>query len=73
MKREWRVRRQLQPTMDATRRWDQVYQHLLEWTLASEAVPTLRPFRSPAGREISDEHGHLCPGIDEPSDPVANH
>ena len=33
MKRQWKVRRQFQLTKDAERRWDQAYQHLLEWTL----------------------------------------
>ena len=35
MKQQWRVRRQFQSTSDAERRWDQAYQHLLGWTLAS--------------------------------------
>src|SRR5215510_5219757 len=33
MQRQWKVRRQFQPTTNAERRWDQAYQHLLEWTL----------------------------------------
>jgi hypothetical protein len=74
MKREWRVRRQLQATTDAARRWDQAYQHLLGWTLASETVCYLPPpFRAPAETEIRYEDGHLCSGIDEPSDPGSNH
>jgi hypothetical protein len=31
MKRQWIVRRRFQLTKDAQRRWDQAYQHLLEW------------------------------------------
>src|SRR6516164_5191750 len=51
MKRQWKVRRQFQPTTNAERRWDQAYQHLLEWTLPIDRVrdqvasfrPTVRP------------------------------
>lgn len=71
MKRHWQVRRQLQPTADVERRWDQAYQHLLGWTLASQ--PALLPFRSPAETEIRYENGDLCSGIDQSSDPVSNH
>jgi len=41
MKRHWQIRRQFQPTADGARRWDQVYQSLLQWTTptAPSAVP----------------------------------
>jgi hypothetical protein len=73
MKRQWRVR-QFQSTTDAERRWDQAYQHLLRWTLASEPVSALLPpFRSPASTEVRDEDGDLCARVDEPSDSGSNY
>jgi len=51
MKRQWKVRRQFQPTTNAERRWDRAYQHLLEWTLPIDPVPDqLASFRPPLGR-----------------------
>jgi hypothetical protein len=50
MNRQWKVRRQFQLTKDAQRRWDQAYQHLLEWTqpnnLYSVPLPSLRAVRN---------------------------
>jgi len=73
MKRQRKVRRQFQPTTDAERRWDQAYQHLLEWTLQINPVSALQPsFRPPAEAEVRDEDRDLYAGIDKPSDSGAN-
>ena len=56
MRRQWKVRRQFQLTKDAERRWDQAYQHLLEWTLPNKPdsvlLPSFRPLASRGGGEI---------------------
>ena len=72
MKRLWKVRRQFQPTTNAERRWDQAYQHLLEWTLPIDPVrDQLASFRSPV--EVRDEDRDLSASVDKPSDPGPNH
>ena len=74
MKRQWKVRRQFQPTTHAERRWDQAYQHLLEWTLPNDPVSDLlASFRPPAEAEVRYEDCDLSAGIDKPSDPGSNH
>ena len=74
MKRQWKVRRQFQPTTNAERRWDQAYQHLLEWSLPNDPVPDLlASFRPPAETELRYEDCDLFAGIDKPSDPGSNH
>jgi hypothetical protein len=74
MKRQWRVRRQFLPVPDGAQRWDQAYQHLLQWRLAN--VPRVVP-PSPEGffpkQEESDEHGNLCARLDRPADPGPDH
>jgi hypothetical protein len=73
MKRQWRVRRQLQSTADAERRWDRTYQHLLEWTLPSEPVSALvPPLRSASRMEARYENGSLSARVDEPSNAGAD-
>ena len=63
MKRHWQLRRQFQPTADGARRWDQVYQSLLQWTTPNEPSAMSEPS---LGRqvEVTHEHSDLCPGID---------
>jgi putative transposase len=34
--RHWQIRRQFQPTAGGARRWDRVYQSLLQWTTSHE-------------------------------------
>lgn len=73
MKRQWRVRRQLQSTADAERRWDRAYQHLLEWTLPSEPVSALLPpLGCPSRMEARYENGSLSARVDEPSNAGAD-
>jgi len=74
MKRQWKVRRQFQLTKDAERRWDQAYQHLLEWTLSNKPDSVLLPsFRPLAEAEVKYEECDLSAGIDQSSDPGSNH
>ena len=70
MKRQWKVRRQFQPTTNAERRWDQAYQHLLEWT--RPVADQLASFRPPAEAEVRYEDCDLCASIDQPSDSGSN-
>jgi hypothetical protein len=70
MKRQWKVRRQFQPTTNAERRWDQAYQHLLEWTLPIR--DQVASFRPPAEVEERYEDRDLSASIDQPSDPGSN-
>ena len=73
MKRQWKVRRQFQPTTNAERRWDQAYQHLLEWTLPIDRVrDQVASFRPPAEVEVRYEDCDLSARIDQPSDPGSN-
>ena len=75
MKRQWRIRRHFQAAADGAQRWDQAYQHLLEWTPPSaprNGVPLLAPPRVP-GQEEDHEHGDLCAGIDRAANPSADH
>ena len=73
MKRQWNVRRQFQPTTNAERRWDQAYQHLLEWTLPIDPVPDqLASFRPPPEVEVRYEDCDLSARIDQPSNPGSN-
>ena len=73
MKRQWKVRRQFQPTTNVERRWDQAYQHLLEWTLPIRPVPDrLASFRPPAEVEVRYEDCDLSASIDKPSDSGSN-
>jgi hypothetical protein len=73
MKRQWKVRRQFQPTTNAERRWDQAYQHLLEWTLPIDLVSDqLASFRPPAEAKVRYEDCDLSTSIDQPSDPGSN-
>lgn len=74
MKRLWKVRRQFQPTTNAERRWDQAYQHLLEWTLPIEpGSDPLASFCPPAELEVRGEDCDLSTSVDKPSDPSSDH
>jgi hypothetical protein len=39
MKRQWRLRREVTPVEDGQHRWDQAYQHLLQWAVMAEQAP----------------------------------
>jgi hypothetical protein len=71
MKRQWRIRRHFRVAADGAQRWDQAYQHLLEWAQQSSpksGVPLLALPPSPV-QEEKYEHGNLCPGVDRAANP----
>jgi hypothetical protein len=73
MKRQWKLRRQFQPTTDAKRRWDQAYQHLLGWNVPPNSDSGPLPWvRLPQKAEVRNEGGDLCSCIHQPSDPGTN-
>jgi hypothetical protein len=74
MKRHWQIRRQFQEGADATQRWDQAYQHLLQWSQPNPPPDTPNPsiaLLSPS--EVTHDQCYLCPGVDRPSSPGPNH
>ncbi len=67
--RAWRIRRQMTQRSDAQTRWDQAYQHLLQWTADREgAQAPLAP-----QQEVPDAYCPLRPCLDQPTSPSANH
>ena len=73
MKRHWIVRRHFQSTTNAERRWDQAYQHLLEWTLPGDPVADQLPSsRPPAEAEVRCDDCNLSARINKPSDAGSN-
>jgi hypothetical protein len=67
--RTWSIRRQTIRRSDAQTRWDQAYQHLLQWTADREGA------RAPLAlqQEVADAHCPLRPCLDESTSPSANH
>jgi len=53
MKRNWAVRRTTVGRVDAARRWDQAYLHLLRWATPEESHK----------EEMPDARGDLRPGV----------
>jgi hypothetical protein len=72
MKRHWQIRRPFQPTADGARRWDQVYQYLLQWTTPPEPSAAPAPSHTPQ-MEVTHEHRDLWPGVDRTADAGPNH
>jgi hypothetical protein len=65
MKRSWKVLRTNLPHPDSTRRWDRVYQLLLEWaTVAYSPSPH---------QEDADADRDLRPGLDSTPGPDPDH
>ena len=70
MKRQWRIHRHFRTATDGAQRWDQAYQHLLEWAQASSASGARLPgMRSSPAQEEEHEHGPLCSGVDRAANP----
>jgi hypothetical protein len=63
--RTWSIQRQTIRRNDAQTRWDQAYQHLLQWTADREE--TQEAPRAP--QEVADAHCPLCPRLDQPTSP----
>ena len=70
MKRQWRIHRHFRTATDGAQRWDQAYQHVLQWAQMAPGNSTRLPVRqaSPA-QEEDHEHGSLCSGVDRAADP----
>jgi len=67
--RAWSIRRLTIRRRDAQTRWDQVYQHLLQWTADHEgAQAPLDP-----QQEVADAYCPLRPCLDHPTSPSANY
>ena len=65
MKRQWEVRRQVQPVMDAARRWDRAYMLILGWSaLGSRPTLTEASAPSPPAQEVIHEDGGVCARLD---------
>lgn len=65
MKRQWRVRRELQAALDGQRRWDRAYQELLAWTCPDGAAPMM-VVGERVGKERDDAGRDLWAGVDAP-------
>jgi len=61
MRRLGTVRRTLQSHNDGQRRWDRVYQHLLEWAPAPTKIEIPR---QPAQKEVCDASSFVCSSLD---------
>jgi len=75
MKRQWRIRRHFRVAADGAQRWDQAYQHLLEWAQQGSprnGVPLLASPPAPE-QEEDHEHGNLCPRVHRATDPSSDH
>ena len=74
MKHQWRIRRELQPKPDGQRRWDQAYQHLLQWAqmtppeTANVPIPCSQPHQ-----EVYHENSDLRTRVDPTAGTDANH
>ena len=67
--RPWSIQRQTIRRSDAQLRWDQAYQHLLQWMVPCEGAQTpLAP-----QQEVVDAHCSLCPSLDQPTSPDTDH
>jgi hypothetical protein len=73
---QWKVRRQLTPTTDALRRWDQAYQCLLRHKNDPDPdgeQPVLVASQVQTNQEVEDACSHLCAGLDRASSSGPNH
>jgi hypothetical protein len=66
MRTPWYVKRTIIARHDGQRRWDYVYQFLLQWALAREADS--RSLRRSEQEDIN-ERRRLCARVDQPSTP----
>jgi hypothetical protein len=71
MKTAWQVRRTARASTDGERRWDYAYQFLLRWAMTAAAGST------PAAVHYKKEAAHgnraVCPSLDQPATPYADH
>ena len=71
--RAWSIRRQPIHRADAQTRWDQAYQHLLQWTVDREGACTSQASLAPQQQEVRDACCALCPCLDQSASPSPNH
>ncbi len=69
----WRIRRQTTQRSDTQTRWDQAYQHLLQWTVDREGVRTPETPLASQQQEVFDAYCPLRPCLDQPTGPSTNH
>jgi hypothetical protein len=67
--RTWSIRRQTIWRSDAQIRWDQAYQHLLQWTVDREGARTPLALQ----QEVADAYCPLRPRLDESTSPSPDH
>jgi hypothetical protein len=70
--RPWSIRRQAIGRSDAQTRWDQAYQHLLQWT-ADRAGARTPQAPLALQQEVPDARCPLRPNLDQPTSPSTNH
>jgi hypothetical protein len=70
--RIWRIRRQTIQRSEAQTRWDQAYQHLLQWAVDREGACTPATPLAPQ-QEVADACCPLRPCLDQPTSASANH
>jgi hypothetical protein len=69
--RAWSIRRQTIRRSDSQTRWDQAYQHLLQWTTTHREG--VRGALTPPLQQVADAYCSLRPGLDQPTGPNADH
>ena len=70
--RAWHIQRQPIQRRDAQTRWDQAYQHLLQWTADREGARTPPAPLAPQ-QEVLDACCPVCPCLDQSTGSSANH
>ncbi len=68
MKHNWRIHRQTIPLPNGQQRWDQVYQHLLQWTQVHRPEPTPAP-TIPNSQEANHARSSVSSGLHLESSP----
>jgi hypothetical protein len=68
----WRSRRQTTQRSDAPTRWDQAYQHLLQWTVDGAGAHTPETPRAPQ-QEVPEACCPVRPCLDQPTGPSTNY
>jgi hypothetical protein len=71
MKTVWQVRRTTRAGADGERRGDYAYQFLLQWVMADDAGG--RPALVHYKKEAAHGNRSVCPSLDQPSTPYADH
>ena len=70
MKTNWQLERNFIVRPDGQRRWDYVYQYLLQWAMESTAD---QPSASNRPQEEQYANRHLCPRLDPEATKQSDH